>query len=189
MAKINLLPWREELRKQKKKDFGYGILFSVLFTAGILLLVHMHIQGLLEYQTRRNTMLQDEIAILDRRITEIKDIEEKKDRLLKKIEVIQQLQESRPQIVHLFDEIPRVTPDGVYLTRLTQAGATLTLNGKAESNARVSAYMRAIENSAWLDIPKLDVIQGTGDSKSGRLNDFILYATQGKDTEGNPEGN
>lgn len=187
MAKINLLPWREELRKQKKQDFGKGILLSLLVTGGILLFVHMHINGLLEYQTSRNKMLQDEIAVLDQKIAEIKDIEEKKERLLKKIEVIQQLQESRPQIVHLFDEIPRVTPDGVYLTNLSQAGTSLTLVGKAESNARVSAFMRSIENSPWLDIPKLDVIQGSGNSKSGQLNDFTLFATQGKPTAETPE--
>ncbi|MGR8933935.1 MAG: PilN domain-containing protein [Gammaproteobacteria bacterium] len=179
MAKINLLPWREELRKQKKQDFGYGILFSVLVTVGILVLVHMHIEGLMEYQSRRNKMLQDEIAVFDKKIAEIKDIEGKKDRLLKKIEVIQRLQESRPQIVHLFDEIARVTPDGVFLTKLNQSGANLTLTGKAESNARVSAYMRAIESSPWLTMPKLDVIQGPGSSKSGNLNNFKLYAKQG----------
>lgn len=187
MAKINLLPWREELRKQKQKDFGNGILFGLLVTAGILMFVHMHIDGLIEYQASRNKMLQDEINILDQKIAEIKDIEVKKERLLKKIEVIQQLQESRPQIVHLFDEIPRVTPDGVYLNKLAQTGTSLTFNGKAESNARVSAYMRAIENSPWLDIPTLDVIQGTGDSKSGRLNDFTLFATQAKPAADHPQ--
>lgn len=187
MAKINLLPWREELRKQKQQEFGKGILLSVLITGGILFLVHMHISGLIEYQNNRNKMLQDEIAVLDQKIAEIKDIEEKKDRLLKKIDVIQQLQESRPQIVHLFDEIPRVTPDGIYLTNISQSGASLTLNGKAESNARVSAFMRAIESSPWLDIPKLDVIQGTGDSKSGSLNNFTLFATQGKPAAETPE--
>jgi type IV pilus assembly protein PilN len=180
MARINLLPWREDLRKQKQKDFGNGILLSVIATGGILLLVHMHIDALKEYQTKRNKMLQEQISILDKKIEEIKDIEEKKSLLLKKIDVIQTLQESRPQIVHLFDEIPRVTPDGVYLSKFSQAGTALTFTGKAESNARVSTYMRAIENSAWLDIPKLDVIQGTGDSKSGKLNDFVLFATQGK---------
>jgi type IV pilus assembly protein PilN len=180
MARINLLPWREDLRKQKQKDFGNGIMLSVLATGGILLLVHMHINSLKEYQTKRNQQLKEQIGILDNKIDEIKDIEEKKSLLLKKIDVIQTLQESRPLIVHLFDEIPRVTPDGVYLTKVSQIGANLTFTGKAESNARVSAYMRAIENSSWLDTPKLDFIQGTGDSKSGKLNDFTLFAKLGK---------
>jgi type IV pilus assembly protein PilN len=180
MAKVNLLPWREELRKQKQRDFGYGILLSVLVTCGVMVLVHMDIEGWKAYQTERNNILQREIRELDKKIAKVNDIEERKNRLLQKIDVIQKLQESRPQIVHLVDEIPRVTPDGVFLTKFSQTGNALAFTGKAESNARVSAYMRAIENSAWLDAPKLDVISGTGDSKSGKPNDFALNAVLGK---------
>jgi len=94
--------------------------------------------------------------------------------------LIQKLQESRPEIVHLFDEIPKVTPEGVYLTKFTQVGSALTFNGKSQSNARVSAFMRAIDASAWLQSSKLDVIQSPGKTNSEQLSDFILYATQGK---------
>ena len=132
-------------------------------------------------------MLQDEIALVNRKIKEIKDIEEKKNQLLTKIDVIQKLQESRPEIVHLFDELAKVTPDGVHLTKFVQSGNALTLNGKAQSNARVSAYMRAIENSPWLKNPTLSIIKGEG-VKKGILNDFTMSAQQGQEKAENKEG-
>jgi len=185
MAKINLLPWREELRAQKKQDFITAIGVAVLFTAVIFAGVHMYIDGLKAYQEQRNKIIQDEIAVLDIKIAKIKTIEEQKSKLLTKIELIQKLQESRPQIVHLFDELPRVTPDGVFLTKFTQMGEALTFEGKSQSNARVSAFMRAIEASVWLKIPKLDVIHTGGkvnsESKvnSEQLSDFVMHANQG----------
>jgi type IV pilus assembly protein PilN len=180
MTKINLLPWREELRRQKKQDFINVIVLSVLVTIVILGMVHLYIEGLKEYQERRNKMLQDEIALLDKKIQEIKDIEEKKTKLLAKIDVIQRLQESRPEIVHLFDEIARTTPEGVFLTKFTQTASDLTFDGKSQSNARVSAFMRAIDISPWLQIPKLDVIQSKDKTNSEQLSDFTMRAKQGK---------
>lgn len=187
MARINLLPWREELRKQKQQDFLAGILAGVLFAIFVLLLVYLYIEGLKEYQERRNKIIVDEISILDKKITEIKDIEEKKNRLLTKIDLIQSLQESRPEIVHLFDELPRITPDGLYLTKFVQVGSNLTMDGKAESNARISALMRAIENSQWLNSPILGVIKGQG-TGNAELNDFSMIARQGKKTTTNQNG-
>ncbi len=182
MAKINLLPWREELRAQKKQDFINAIGVGVVFTALIFLMMHLYIDGLKAHQEQRNKIVQDEIALLDIKITKIKTIEEQKSKLLTKIELIQKLQESRPEIVHLFDELPRVTPDGVFLTRFTQVGPALTFEGKSQSNARVSAFMRAIEASAWLKNPELAVIQTAHkDNKesSEQLSDFTLHAKQG----------
>ena len=187
MARINLLPWREELRKKRQKDFVAGIGAGVLVTLLILVVVYMYIEGMKEYQTRRNTMLQNEIAILDKRIQEIKEIEDKKSKLLTKIGVIQKLQESRPEVVHLFDELAKTTPEGIYLTRFAQVGATLTLDGKAESNARVSAYMRAIDSSPWLNTSVLTVIKGEG-KNNGQMNDFTMTAKQGKKLESSTEG-
>lgn len=187
MAKINLLPWREELRKKKQQDFVAGIGMGILGTALILILVYLYIEGLKEYQTRRNQILKDEIAVLDKKIAEIKEIEDKKSMLLTKIDVIQKLQESRPEIVHLFDELTKVTPEGVYLTKFTQIGTALNFDGKAESNARVSALMRAIDNSIWLNSPVLGVIKGQG-KKSGELNDFSMTAIQGKKVGSDQKG-
>jgi type IV pilus assembly protein PilN len=182
MVRINLLPWRDELRKKKQKDFVSGIGAGVLVTCFFLVLAYMHIESLKEYQSRRNKMLQDEIVVLDKKIQEIKDIEEKKNKLLTKIDVIQKLQESRPEVVHLFDELSKITPEGVYLTKFTQTGVTLVLEGKAESNARISAYMRAIDNSLWLNSSVLGVIKGQG-KNTGEMNEFTLTAKQGKKTQ------
>ncbi|MDO9424621.1 MAG: PilN domain-containing protein [Methylobacter sp.] len=179
MAKINLLPWREELRAQKKQDFINAIGAAVLFTVIIFAGIHMYIEGLKAYQEQRNKVIQDEIALLDIKIAQIKTIEEQKAKLLTKIELIQKLQESRPEIVHLFDELPRVTPDGVFLAQFTQVGAELTFEGKSQSNARVSAFMRAIESSAWLKIPTLDVIKSVSKVTPEQLSDFTLHAKQG----------
>lgn len=180
MAKINLLPWREELRQQKQQEFLTGVGLAALLTAAILLAVHMHIESLKTYQNSRNTLLNSEIAVLDKKIKEINDIETKKSKLLTKIDVIQKLQESRPQIVHLFDELPKSTPEGIYLTKFKQAGDKLTMIGMAQSNARVSAYMRAIEASPWLEQPKLSIIKSRGKRNSIHMQDFTMLAKQGK---------
>ncbi len=179
MVRINLLPWRNELRKKKQKEFFLGIAAGALFACFILLIVYLYIEGLKEYQVHRNSLLQNEITILDKKIQEIKDIEEKKNKLLTKIELIQKLQESRPEVVHLFEELSKTTPEGIYLTKITQSGTTLTFDGKAESNARVSAFMRAIDNSFWLNSSVLTVIKGAGKT-NGEMNDFSLTAKQGK---------
>ena len=180
MARINLLPWREELRKQQQQEFVVAIGFSVLVTAALLGCVHMYLQGLQDYQDQRNKIILDEIAILDTKIKEIKDIEEKKNKLLTKIDVIQELQESRPEIVHLFDELSTTAPEGIYLTKFSQSGNGLTMNGKAQSNARVSAYMRAIDASPWLKTPRLNVIQSKDKTSNSQLSDFTMVAVQGK---------
>ncbi len=179
MAKINLLPWRDELRAQKKQDFIHAIVAGVLFTVLIFFGVHLYIEGLKAYQEQRNKIIQDEIALLDIRIAQIKTIEEQKAKLLAKIDLIQKLQESRPEIVHLFDELPKVTPDGVFLMKFTQLGADLTFEGKSQSNARVSAFMRAIEASAWLTVPTLNVIQSANKANPEQLSDFTMHAKQG----------
>jgi type IV pilus assembly protein PilN len=184
MARINLLPWREELRKQKQKDFVAAMGIFVLVTMGLLVAVHLYIEGVKEYQTKRNQLLEDEIKQLDVQIARIHDIEETKKKLLAKIDVIQKLQESRPEIVHLFDEIPKTAPDGVHLTKLMQTGAALTFTGKTQSNARVSAFMRAIEASKWINSPKVVVIQSPDKKEPEQISDFTLTANQGnKNTE------
>ena len=192
MAKINLLPWREELLKRKQKDFFNGIVLSVLVGIIIMGLLHVYFAGLEAYQEQRNQMLLNEIAELNKKIIAINSIEEKKKKLLAKIDLIQKLQESRPQIVHLFDEIPKVTPDGVFLTKFTQTGSELIFEGKSQSNARVSAFMRAIEASPWLQTPKLTVIQSfvqpRDKTDTERLSDFTLRAEQEKQNVQNGDG-
>ena len=184
MARINLLPWRAELRKQLRKDFLAAIFLGVLLTLAILLFVHTHISSLIDYQNQRNEFLQSEISLLDQKIKEIQDLETKKKRLIAKMEVIQQLQSSRPEIVHLFDEIARTMPEGVYLTDLVQADKSLTVNGLAQSNARVSTYMRNLESSRWLREPLLNIIESkveNNQSKKDRGSKFTLQVKQASD--------
>jgi type IV pilus assembly protein PilN len=184
MAKINLLPWREELRQQKKKEFLSYLGMAALLSIIAIGLAHLYIEGLKEHQTQRNKLLQDEIAELDKKIVEVKNIGERKSKLLAKIDLVQRLQESRPEIVHLFDEIPRVTPDGIFLTKFTQLGGELTFDGKSQSNARVSAFMRAVEASSWLQSPKLGVIISPDKTNVEQNSDFTLLAKLGKKDAG-----
>jgi len=184
MARINLLPWRAELRKQRQKEFIAVTMAALLSTGGVLSFVHYCIGSRIDYQSQRNRYLESEISLLDKKIKEIEELEAKKKRLIAKMEVIQQLQSSRPEIVHLFDELARTIPEGVYLTDLTQSDANLTVNGMAQSNARVSAYMRNLESSPWMKEPLLNVIetkQESKDAKKAQGNRFTLQVKQGGD--------
>jgi len=185
MTKINLLPWRESLRKKKQKDFVNAVVLVALIGILSVVLAHSYIEQLKIYQNQRNQLLQNEITLLDKKIVEIKDIEAKKKQLQTKIKLIEQLQESRHEAVHLLDEISKIMPEGVFLTKLTQSGHELTFEGKSESNAQISAFMRAIEASLWLQKPTLLVIKlpdKTSNNKIGTesLSDFNLHALQGK---------
>lgn len=176
MAKINLLPWREEQRKEQTRQFLTIMGLCAFFTAAVVLLIHMTIGGQIDHQKNRNQILQNEITQLDAALKEIKDLEDTKQQLLSRMEVIQSLQQRRPQIVHLFDEIVRTVPEGIYLREIKQTGQSLTIKGVAESNGRVSAYMRNIDSSDWMATPKLKVIE----TKKGTLrsSNFELTTSQ-----------
>ena len=183
MAKINLLPWREELRKQRQVDFliwlAVGVFISVLVMAGM----HFSIEGLIETQNNRNRFIQNEISVLDKKIKEIQALDKTKTKLLARMEVIQRLQSSRPEIVHMFDQLAKTVPEGVYLTKFDQAGKRLTIAGNAQSNTRVSAYMRRLEQSPWLKGTDLNVIRSRGiDANSFTLK--VAQAKVGEPTEG-----
>ncbi|HEB97358.1 MAG TPA: pilus assembly protein PilN [Sedimenticola thiotaurini] len=177
MARINLLPWRENLRKKKQRDFGIAALTMVAIVGLGCAAVHFYIEGQIEFQNQRNAYLKKEIAAMDKKIREIKDLEKTKARLIARMNVIQQLQGSRPQIVHLFDEVVNTIPEGAYLTKLEQRGRKLTLTGLAQSNARISSYMRNIDKSDWIDKPVLQVISNEGKGAEG-LAKFTLDAVE-----------
>ncbi len=180
MANINLLPWRETLRRRKANEFLALILGAILLTLGLLYGWHLFVQSQIEQQNRRNQLLKQEIALVDSRISEIKDLEKTKTQLLARMDIIQQLQASRPEIVHIFDELVSTLPDGVVLTEITQAGKTLTVRGKAQSNARVSAYMRNIEKSEWLTNPTLQIIENKADRPAAEFSNFVLVMQQAR---------
>lgn len=176
MARINLLPWREERRRERTRQFLgmliIGVLAAVVATFG----GKLYMDGWLDHQRDRNAYLESEIAAMDRKIREIEELEETRSQLLARKEIIEQLQRRRSQMVHLFDELARTIPDGVYLTSVRHTGTTLTLNGIAESSARVSAYMRNIESSEWLVKPELRVIETVQREGEGRVREFTLEA-------------
>jgi len=165
MAKINLLPWRAERRQQRKQEFltmlGAAAAAAVLVSFLIVLYYNDQIDG----QKARNQYLTDQIAIVQQQIDEIKLLDKKKEGLLRRKKVIEDLQSNRSQNVHLFDELVRTIPDGVRLSSLNQNGNQLSLEGYAQSNARVSTYMRNLQASGWMTKPELSIIQVKGSDK------------------------
>ena len=176
MAHINLLPWRDELRKEQTRQFVTLLITSVVLTAAIIFLIHVNVSKLIDHQNFRNNILQSEIKKLENELKEIRDLEDTKEKLLSRMEIIQSLQQRRPQVVHVFDEIVRTVPEGIYLSSIIQTGDNLRFTGISESNGRVSAYMRNIDASEWLTDPKLSVIEAK--RKDGRGSEFILNVKQ-----------
>jgi len=177
MARINLLPWREELRKKNLKDFLMIMLSAVLFTIAIMAAWHWYNENRISFQQSRNDYMKREIVAVDDRIREISELEKTKAQLLSRMNVITQLQGSRPQIVRLMDEIVTTLPEGVFLTKVEQKGETVEFEGRAQSNARVSSYMRNIETTRWLDQPSLKIIENKDKTGTG-FSHFKLSANQ-----------
>ncbi len=177
MANINLLPWRENLRKKRKRDFGFQVLFAILLAALATFFWYLQVQKQIEFQESRNAFIKAEIAKVDEKIKEIKDLEKRRAELVARMNVIQELQASRPMVVHLFDELVKTIPDGVFLKSLMQTGIQVTLSGQAQSNARVSAYMRAIDASQWMKDAELKVIKSEDKTETG-MSEFELLAKQ-----------
>ena len=192
MPRINLLPHRAELRTKRRNQFFIGLGAS-LGAAGLAVVASNFVMnGIIGSQNDRNEILKGEISALDKRIEEILDLEAKKERLLARMEIIEQLQRSRPEIVHVFDELVRTLPDGVRLTAVKQVSRRLEISGDAESNTRVSAFMRNIDKSKWLTQPDLQVVEvreaGVKTKKTtgpietgefvGRSSQFTVFANQ-----------
>jgi type IV pilus assembly protein PilN len=159
MARINLLPWRAERRKQRQKEFMTMLGLSA--AAGVVLwfLINTYYNNQISGQNERNAYLHGQITQVDKQISEIDQLDKKKAKLLARKEVIEQLQANRSQMVHLFDSLVRTIPDGVILTSIKQEGDKLTLEGRSQSNARVSTYMRNLEGSGWMTKPDLSIIE------------------------------
>jgi type IV pilus assembly protein PilN len=177
MPRINLLPWREAERKRKRQEFYLSLGAAVVTAALVALLGRWQMNASIAHQQDRNQVLQDEIAQLDKRIEEINGLDAQKRRLLARMEIIETLQRSRPEIVHVFDEIVRVLPEGVYLTYLKQTGSRFEIRGIAQSSTRVSTFMRNIDASEWLADPALQIVETKGNDAVGGAN-FTLFASQ-----------
>jgi type IV pilus assembly protein PilN len=186
MTRINLLPWREERRQEQKKEFGVLAVLMIILAVATVGLIHIQMASKIDYQLDRNRFMTTEISKLDAEIIEIRNLKKVRRSLLERMEVIQDLQGSRPEIVHLFTEIVETVPNGVYLESLTLVGDNFNLNGEAESNARVSTYMRNLSDSLWLKDPNLTVIQ-IEDKKVRRISAFTLTVKQTSPTAAETE--
>jgi len=176
MPRINLLPWRADRRKKNQRDFAVFGLGAAGAAVGVTLIMNLIMSGWIDAQNRRNQLLKDEIQGLDKQITEIVDLENKRERMKARMEIIEKLQRSRPEVVHLFDQLVRTLPDGVYLTSIKQNEKRLEFKGIAQSSTRVSALMRNIDASDWMDNPELEVVETKKDSALG--SEFTLFANQ-----------
>jgi type IV pilus assembly protein PilN len=165
MAHINLLPWREERREERLQQFIVMTVASVIVTALIFYAAVLFFDGLVDEQNDRNRYLQGEIKLLDKKIAEIKTLEQEKERLLARMQVIQELQESRPKVVKILDSMVRVVPDGVHLNKVVRHGSSLTFDGIAQSNARVSVFMRQIDENPEFEESELNIVQRSAETK------------------------
>src|SRR5580704_15435580 len=149
MPRINLLPWREQERKVRRREFGIAagaaVVAALVFALGGKLLY----SSWSDAQNEKNNLLKKEIVKLDAQIADIQDLENRKQRLVARMEIIEKLQRKRPEIVHLFDEIVKTVPEGIYLTAIKQSGNRLEIHGVAQSSTRVSTFMRNIDSSVW----------------------------------------
>lgn len=176
MPRINLLPWREAERKRKRQEFYFSMLAAFVCGALVVLLGNWQMSLSIEHQQARNDYITSEIAQLDKQIEEINGLDAQKQRLLARMEIIERLQRSRPEIVHVFDEIVRVLPEGVYLTYLKQSGTRFEIRGIAQSSTRVSTFMRNIDSSEWLSDSALQVLEQNKGNVRGA--EFTLFANQ-----------
>jgi type IV pilus assembly protein PilN len=190
MPRINLLPWRAELREKRKKEFVVALAGSLVVALGVVYLSKLTVQGWTSNQQARNGELKKEIVALEKQIEQISGLESQRDRLVARMQVITQLQRSRPEVVHLFDELVNAMPEGVYLTEVSQQGARIQVKGNAQSSTRVSALMRNIDDSEWLRRPGLEGVDfvTAGTERSAQFRVFAeqvpVAAADGESAEG-----
>ena len=177
MPSINLLPWREADRQKRQRDFGMAMGAAVIAAVAVVMLTILAYSQMISAQNARNDRLEAEIVELQKSIEEIDGLEQQKERLLARMEIIEELQKSRPEIVHLFDELARQLPEGVYLTGMKQTGARVEIRGIAQSSTRVSALMRQIDASDWLGDPEVERVETT-QAGTSRQSEFVVYLKQ-----------
>jgi type IV pilus assembly protein PilN len=176
MPRINLLPWRAEERKLRQRNFLLSIVGATVAAGIVVLLVNLFYAQVISNQQDKNQLLKTEIEKLDLRNAEILDLEAQKARMRARMDIVEKLQRSRPEVVHLFDQLARTVPDGLYLSAIKQTDKRLEIKGVAQSSTRVSAFMRNIDASEWLDSPELEVVETQKGNTLG--SDFTLFANQ-----------
>ncbi|NBA94025.1 PilN domain-containing protein [Pseudomonas sp. R5(2019)] len=183
MARINLLPWREQLREERKQRFLVAMAGVLVTGIGAILLAGQYIGSAIDRQTARNDYVQKEIGVLDGRIKQISELKMRRKQLFERMRVIQDLQGNRPVIGRVFDQMARTLPDGVYFTSVKMDGKTVSVAGAAETNNRVSELMRNLDASPWLEAPSLNEVKAAtgGDTPQvGQTNVFQLTVRQSR---------
>ena len=178
MTKINLLPWREERRQELKRQFFIVLAGMVLIGAGAVYVVNMNIESQIAYQNQRNQFIQNETKKMEQQIKEIRELKKKRESLIERMKVIQDLQGNRPVVVKIFDEVVRTVPDGVYYKNVKASGDSINIVGFAESNNRVSNLMRNLDSSELFQAPNLSKVQTSGKEKDS--NEFDLSVKRQK---------
>lgn len=176
MPRINLLPHRQRERAQKRRDFGAAAIAAALVAALVTGVTSLGFSTAIDHQRERNDVLTKEIGELEKQIADIDSLDAQKQRTLARMGIIERLQRSRPDVVHVFDQLARALPDGVYLTSVKENERKLELKGVAQSSTRVSTFMKNIDSSQWLGDPQLQVIETIKGAKPGA--DFTIFATQ-----------
>jgi type IV pilus assembly protein PilN len=176
MPRINLLPWRDQQRRERKLAFFVALGVAAGVAAVVAFVAYLLVGAMIEAQEQRNERLRAQITVLDKQIEEINDLESQKQRFISRMQIIEKLQRSRPEVVHLFDELVKMMPDGTYLTSVKETGNKLKLEGVAQSSTRVSTLMRNIAASQWLRNPALEVVETAKDNAVG--SHFVLDAEQ-----------
>ncbi|MFZ2288319.1 MAG: PilN domain-containing protein [Halopseudomonas yangmingensis] len=188
MARINLLPWREQLREERKKEFLTTLVLVLVLGCALVFLADRQLNAQIDHQNARNELLRKEIQLLDSRIREIEQLQARRNQMLDRMKIIQDLQGNRPIIVRVFDEMVRTLPDGVHFTTLGMKGKTVAIKGAAESNSRVSSLMRQLDASEWLASPNLTAVRAVTSGQLDQANVFELTvqqtAPQSQDAEG-----
>ena len=188
MARINLLPWREQLREERKQQFLVSMAGVLVVACGLVFLGDQYLNASIDNQNARNDFLKKEIAVLDARIQEISELKTRRQQLLERMKIIQDLQGNRSIIARVFDQLVRTLPDGVYFTDLKMIGDSVAINGAAESNNRVSTLMRNLDGSDWRGAPNLSEGKAIASGGVDQANVFTLSVQQVAPVEADAEG-
>lgn len=188
MAQINLLPWREQLREQRKQQFITTLIAVLLLAAAMVFLADQVFGRMIEHQQARNNFINQEIAALDARIKEINELKTKRQQLIERTKVIQDLQGNRPVVSRVFDQLVRTIPDGVYFTSIKMTGKYIAIEGAAESNNLISSLMRNQSGSDWLVSPNLTEVKAVNAEGDDQASQFKLSVQQTKPADENVQG-
>jgi type IV pilus assembly protein PilN len=177
MPRINLLPWREQQRTERKKAFGVGMLAAGLAAAAVAAAGFLFFNQMVDSQQTRNAKLRTEIKELDKQIEQINSLEVQKQQFIARMQIIEKLQRSRPEIVHVFDTFTKTIPDGTYLTAITQTGQHFKIDGVAQSSTRVATFLRSLAASQWIKDPYPENVEESKNNVTGSQ-DFTMTAEQ-----------